>query len=897
MIEDEQRPSPDTVLARITADDARAKRAKLKIFFGFAPGVGKTYRMLQVARDLVVEHQADILVGLVETHRRRETAAMLLGLDILPKKKVAYRGHNLEEFDLEAALARKPAVILLDELAHTNAPGSLHEKRWQDVLELLDAGIDVLTTVNVQHVESLNDVIEQITGVRVRETIPDSILERADDIEVVDIAPEELLARLREGKVYVAEQAARATQNFFRRGNLLALRELALRCAAQRVDQDVRDYRAEHGVAQPWAVSERILVCISPAPSSARLLRAASRMAAGLHGQLLAVCVEATSLGGFSHDDQQRIESHVRLAEALGANVVRVSGNDLVKTILAHAHEVNATRIVLGKPGRARWRDRLRSSLLQRLVAQSGDIDVHVIRGDAAEDLPAATPSPTVDAAHTKSFNAYVAALLLVVIATVIARGARSVLPVPDLEMLYLLAVMFAALRYGRGPAIAAAAAAVLAYDFFLVPPYLTFAVADARYILTFAMMFGVGILVSELTTRLRSAERFAVTREQRTAALYSLSRTLAEQDDAPAIATAVARHAAEEFKGSAAVGLIVDGQVGAWAASPIDASLAHDHRSLANWVAAQGRLAGLGTDTLPGVGAIGAPLQVRDTTLGTLLVVPRDGAPLLTEQKLFMEAFCRQAAFAIERVRLTQAAQAAAVRIQTEEMRNSLLSAVSHDLRTPLAAITGAATTLRERSDLPAATRSELLGAVCDEAERLERLVGDLLDMTRVESGGLHLRREIVPMEEMIGSAVGRLETRLGTRKVTVKSASQLSLVYVDAVLFEQVFVNLLENAAKYAPVDAHIEIATSHVGDQVVVTFDDDGPGFVPGTEEKIFDKFYRGVHPGVGGVGLGLAICRGILIAHGGTLTASNRPSGGARFIVQLKAASLPAQGSAT
>ncbi len=897
---DQPRPSADEVLARISAQTERAQRAKLKIFFGFAPGVGKTYRMLQVARDLVADQHADIVIGLVETHRRRETAAMLLGLDILPRRKVAYRGQIIEEFDLEAALARKPSAIVLDELAHSNAPGSLHEKRWQDVIELLDAGIDVFTTVNVQHVESLNDIVEQITGVRVRETIPDSILDRADDIEVVDISPEELLARLKDGKIYIGQQAARATENFFRRGNLLALRELALRRAAQRVDQDVRDYRTEHGVAETWAVAERILVCVGPAPSSARLLRAAARMAAGQHAHLQAAIVESSTLGGFSHEDQRQIEDHIRLAETLGATIVRLRGDDVAAAILTHARAANITRIVLGKPGKRRWRDRLRPSLLQAVVTHSGDIDVHVISGDEATVTPARrrpAAMVAVDGAFSQQAGAYFAALMLVVVTSVLGTVVDALLPVPDLEMLYLLAVMLAALRYGRAPAVFAALVSVLAYDFFLVAPRFTLAVADVRYVLTFAMMFAVGLVVSELTTRLRGAERFAVSREQRTASLYALTQALGAGEDMQAIAQVAARHAADEFQG---IAILIVAELEAASAAPItwpsDAIVAPAHLSLAQWVATHGRGAGLGTDTLPGVAAVGVPLLSRGKALGALALVPRLAVPLLSEQKQYWEAFARQIAIALERVQLTAITRSAAIRIQTEEMRSTLLSAVSHDLRTPLATITGAATTLRDGGELTPAVRHELLVAVCDEAERLERLVGDLLDMTRVEAGGLQLRHDIIPMEEMIGSALGRVRLKLGARHVTVVAPAGVTLVAVDPVLFEQVFINLLENAVKYTPANAHLIFTTSVANGQVSVVLEDDGPGLRPGDELHVFDKFYRGEHPGIGGVGLGLAICQGILHAHGGTITAGNCGNGGARFEVRLPVATLPPLGAA-
>lgn len=501
MPEEPVRPDPDTLLRRMREEEAKAKLAKLKIFFGFAPGVGKTYRMLQVARDLVCDQKLDIVVGLVETHRRMDTAALLLGLEILPKRKVEYRGRMLEEFDLDAAIARRPRLILIDELAHTNAPGSRHTRRWQDVLEVLEAGIDVFTTVNVQHLESLNDVIAQITHVIVRETIPDSIVTRADEIELVDIAPEELLMRLREGKVYLPDQAQRAADHFFQRGNLLALRELALRRIAQRVDADVQQYREQHGVSATWPSSESILVCVGPAPSSARLIRATSRMAAGLRAAWVAAYVETPSLGAMSDADGERLESHLRLVESLGGSVTRLEGNRVSEALLDYARKHNVTRIVLGKPTHSRIRDRLRGSLLNELVRGSGDIDVHVISGLVADEPP---PQEQAEVRGPILWERYGWAALFLAITTGFAGLLRRALSIPDVEMVYLLGVIVVAVRLGRGPSIFAAALAVAAYDFFFVPPYFTFAVADGRYFLTFATMFGVSLLLSELTARIR---------------------------------------------------------------------------------------------------------------------------------------------------------------------------------------------------------------------------------------------------------------------------------------------------------------------------------------------------------------------------------------------------------
>ncbi len=699
MMDAPHRPDPDALLRRVRDEETKAQRAKLKVFFGFAPGVGKTYRMLQVARDLVCDQKLDVVVGLVETHRRMDTAALLLGLDLLPKLKVEYRGRTLEEFDLDAALARRPRLILIDELAHTNAPGSRHTKRWQDILEVLDAGIDVFTTVNVQHIESLNDVIAQITQIIVRETIPDSILERADEIELVDIAPEELLTRLREGKVYLADQAHRAADHFFQRGNLLALRELALRRTAQRVDADVQQYREQYGVDATWAASENILVCVGPAPSSARLIRAAGRMAAGLRAAWVAAYVDAPTVGAMSDPDRERLESHLRLAESLGGSVTRLDGTRVSEALLSYARRHNVTRIILGKPTHSRLRDRLRGSLLNEVVRGSGEIDVHVISGVVGDEQP--TPrAPLVK--DSVPWNRFGWAGFIIAATTALGAVLRSALSVPDVEMVYLLAVMVTAVRFGRGPSILAAALAVAAYDFFFVPPYYTFAVADGRYFLTFAMLFVVGLLLSELTARVRRQELEARQREERTKVLYALIRDLSAADSRQAAAKVVARHAADAFNARTYLLLCnPEGTLEDAANFPLGPALERKEIVVAQWAFEHGRSAGLGTDTLPGSSTACFPLRVGGSSLGAIAFQPKSGVPFRVEQREFLEAFNRQAAFAFERMKLTDEARSAALRAKAEEMRSSLLSAVSHDLRTPLAAITGAATTTARRRRL----------------------------------------------------------------------------------------------------------------------------------------------------------------------------------------------------
>ena len=875
------RPDPDELLRRMNEAEARASRGKLRIFFGFAPGVGKTYRMLQVARDLATEHKLDVVVGIVETHQRPETMAMADGLAQLPRKSIAYRGRVLEELDLDAALARKPKLLLVDELAHTNVPGSRHAKRWQDVVELLEAGIDVLTTINVQHVESLNDVVSQITGVQVRETVPDSILDRADAIEVVDIAPEDLLQRLKEGKVYVPEQAERAIEHFFQRGNLLALRELALRRTAQHVDEDVQEYRAEHGVAVTWPAGERILVCVGPAPSSGRLIRSAARMAAGLRCPWVAAYVERSGFT-MSDADRERLEAHLRVVESLGGSVTRLAGTRISEAILSYARRANVTRIIIGKPTHSLLRDRLRGSLLDEVVRGSGDIDVHVIRG--TDGVEPRVPDPS-RARAQPTLAHYVFAALVVGAGAGVAALLRAALQLPDPEMLFLISVMLTAMLWGRGPSLFAAALSVACYDFFFVPPYYDFEISDQRYLLTFLTMFGVGFLLSELAGRLKRQERDAVSREERTAVLYTLSRDLAVADEPAKIAKVAARQAADIFSARAVV-LQPDakGELRAVAAWPADTALDTKDLTVAKWSLEHAELAGLGTDTLPGSATLCAPLRVENA-IGVLALVPVEKVALRAEQRAFLDVFCRQIAVALERVRLASEARASAVRAKTEEMRSSLLSAVSHDLRTPLGSITGAATSLRDDPGLSDATRVELVDSIVGEAARLERLVANLLDMTRLESGAISLRRDWVPLDESIGSALTRLEDRLGTRQVSVRLPPDLPLLLVDPVLLEQLFLNLLENSAKYTPPGSPIEITAVRRGENVEIEVIDHGPGLPPGSEEKVFTKFFRGAHAGVAGAGLGLAIARGIVEAHGGSIRTEHRPSAGAVFSLTI------------
>lgn len=868
-----RRPDPDALLRRVTADDR--KRTRLKVFFGFAPGVGKTFAMLESARRLKSQ-KIDVVVGIVETHGRSETAALLEGLEVLPRKELEYRGRTLPEFDLERALARKPQVLLLDELAHTNVEGSRHARRWQDVLELLDAGIEVHTTLNVQHVESLNDVVAQITHVQVRETVPDALLERADSIELVDLPPEELLKRLTEGKVYLPEQARQASEHFFRHGNLLALRELALRRTAERVDDDVQAYRKLHEISTTWPAGERLLVCIGPAPASARLVRATRRIAAGLRCPWYAAWV-SNPVAPLSPQDQTRLESHLELVESLGGEVVRLTGPVIADELLAWARAHNVTRILLGKPTHTWWRDRLRGSLVDSVVRGSGDIDVLVISGDDDQPSPRSGVAPRL----RSPWWSWAGSMGVVALTTAIAFLLSRTFETPDPEMLFLLAIMVTAATFGRGPSLLASALSVASYNFFFVPPYFTFAVSDSRYVLTFAMMFGVGAVISTLTSRLRQQELAARQRESDTRALFTLTRDLSQAGSREELASALARHAAETAGGETLVLLPRNGALELVAAWPATVKLETSEVGVAQWTHEHQREAGLGTQTLSGARVLALPIG---RSSGVLAWIPADGV-VDPARRALLDGLVRQAALALDRFQFGEEARSAVLKARTEELRSSLLSTVSHDLRTPLAVVTGAATTLRDDRSLDPATQAQLLETICDEADRLERLVRNLLDMTRVQAGALTVKKEWVPVDEVIGSTRERLAAQLSGRQLTVRSAPEVPFLQIDPVLFEQVLFNLLDNAAKYTPKGTPLELDVTAAGQGARITVSDRGPGIRAEEAERLFDKFVRGEQRGVAGAGLGLAICRGIVEAHGGRIRAETRAGGGASFIIDL------------
>jgi two-component system sensor histidine kinase KdpD len=891
-----ERPDPDQLLARVQREEAAAARGRLRIFFGACAGVGKTYAMLLAAREQKAEG-ADVVIGLVETHGRKETAALLEGLEILPRRSIPYRGVELQEFDLDAALARKPALIVVDELAHTNVPGSRHAKRWQDIDELLHAGIDVLTAMNVQHLESLNDVVGKITGIRVWETVPDHVFDEAHEIELVDLPPDELIERLNEGKVYMPEAAAGAIRNFFRKGNLIALRELALRRTAERVDRQMREYRAEHAIEIPWPVTERIVVGVGPGANAERLVRAAARMAARMHAELTAVYVETPRLQRLPEAERDRILRNLRLAEELGATSITLGGGDPAAELVAYARASNATRIVVGRKKGAGLSRAFRLSAADRVVAAASDLEVMVVGEDVEETAAPAKALLARSREHLgvrsdhrkKRWPGYAWGAVAVGVATGVAALMDPFFELANQAMIYLLAVTLAAVWRGRGPSVLASLLAVVSFDFFFVPPRYSFAVSDTQYIVTFAVMLAVGVIISNLAANIRAGARVAGYREQRTAALYEMSRELARADDVEEMLRTAVGHVGRVFDAQAVMLLPdADGRIRHPAGASTNASLHGADLSVAQWVFDRGEPAGLGTETLPAAQAHYLPLTGSQGRIGVLALQPASLRRLfIPEQQRLLETFASQIALALERARLGAAAHASELATESERLRNALLASISHDLWTPLASIVGASSSLLERGgQVTEADRTELLRAINEEAQRMAGLIDNVLDMARIQAGAASLNLQWQPVEELVGATLKRLERRLAAHRVAVHVPVDLPLVHVDGVLIGQVLANLLDNAAKYAPAGTQISISADADADQVRVSVADEGPGLPPGEEKRIFDKFHRAAPEGAqSGVGLGLSIAKAILQAHGGAIEAENLPAGGAVFRFSL------------
>jgi two-component system, OmpR family, sensor histidine kinase KdpD len=885
-----QRPSPEALLEAARREERRSGR--LKIFVGAAPGVGKTYEMLQQARARKQDGY-DVVVGVVETHGRKETQALLDGLETIPRKRLEYKGQWLEEMDLDAMIARHPQIALVDELAHTNAPGSRHPKRYLDVEELLNHGIDVYTTVNIQHIESLNDVVAQITHVRVRETVPDSVFDRADAIELVDLTPDDLIERLKEGKVYVPQQAERALEHYFSPGNLTALRELALRRTAERVDEQLLTHMQAHAIPGPWAAGERILVCVSEDPRAAGLVRYAKRLADRLHAPFTALCVETRRSLQWTEVERDRVADTLRLAEALGGEAITIPSGDrsIADDVIGFAEANNVTHIIVGKSTRSRWFEILHGSVVHELVRKSGNISVNVIAGKelARDPIPKKTVRPAEDTAPFDPWP-YVAALLAVAAALGVGELIQPLLGIENVDLVFLTAVVGIAVRYGLWPSLFATVVSSLCYNFFFLPPIYTFTITDPTNVGAFVFFTIVAVVVSHFAARGRTQTVAAHDRVRAVELLYAFSRKLAGVGTLDDVLWATAYQTALMLKVRVVLLLPEDGTIVIKAGYPPEDILDDADVAAAKWAWQNNRTAGRGSDTLPGAKRLFLPMRTGRGAIGIIGIDSDKPGPLLTpDQRRLLDALIDQSALAIERVRLVEDLERAKRTAEADRLRSALLTSISHDLKTPLAAVLGAAGTLRDLSSaLSDGEKADLLATIVDEAERLNRFISNLLDMTKLESGAIVPNAAPHDIGEIVGSALRRAGKILAHHNVELELAADLPMLDLDAVLFEQVLFNLLDNAAKYSPQGTTIRIQSWRDRDSVHLQILDEGDGIPPAELEQIFDKFYR-VEKGDqvrAGTGLGLAISRGFVEAMHGTITAANRTDrSGAVFAMRL------------
>ncbi len=888
---DQGRRDPQTLLAEVTRSEARSRRGSLKIFLGGSAGVGKTYSMLEAGRALAAAG-ADIVAGYVEPHGRAETERLLEGLEQLPFLQVRHRGIVRGEFDLDAALLRAPTTILVDELAHSNViegePRPRHAKRWQDIEELLEDGINVWTTLNIQHLESLNDLVAGITGIRQHETIPDRIFDEADEVELIDLPPDELLERLRAGKVYPPEQVSAAVRGFFCKPNLLALRELALRRTADRVDAAARAIGSIESASRPSLARDRFLIAVGPDEHAERLVRIGKRFADALDAEWLVVSVETPPLLKLGEAARNRRIKVLRLAESLGAQSVTLDGPSAADALLEYADLRRVTRIVVGESRRRGWRSLLRPSTTVALVRRARGIDVSVI---ARRESPRSEPQAERDSPMPPRWDRFGVALAVSAACTLMASAMYRYFELTNLVMVYLLGATVAAMRLGRGPAILTAVVNVAAFDFCFVPPRFSFAVSDLQYLVTFAVMLIVALTIATLVANVRAQTRVAGARERRTSLLYAMSRELVATRRLDNLARVAVKHVAETFSGQAVVLLPEHaGRLAYPRGEPIAGSLRAADLSVAQWVLDHGRAAGLGTDTLPAAAAQYQSLKGTSRVLGVLAVRPEQRRRLLLpEQQHLLETFAGQIALGLERAYLAEQAEGARVAAETEGLRNTLLASISHDLRTPLAVIASASNALNDPVlAIDGAARRRLSVSIEVKAREMSELISNVLDLTRFESGRVKLRRDWQSLDELVGAALGRLGERLDGYLVEANLSSDLPLVHVDAALVTQVLVNLLDNVTKHAPRGTRVVIAAQPQGHDLHILFEDDGPGLPPGDPQRLFAKFQRGREEGnTGGAGLGLAICHAVIEAHGGQIVAGDRPGGGARFTFTLPA----------
>lgn len=891
MSTEETRPNPDVLLAQIEKEEQQKTRGRLKIFLGYVAGVGKTYAMLEAAHQRK-EEGVDVVVAYVETHGRKETERMLSGLEVIPRRQIEYHGTTLTEMDLDAVLARHPKLVLVDELAHTNAPGSRHPKRYHDVEEILTARIDVYTTVNIQHLESLKDVIQQITGVVVHETVPDSLVDEAYEIELVDLPTDELLQRLRSGKVYVPDQAARALEKFFRKGNLTALRELSMRRAAERVDDQMLTYMQTRAIPGPWPAAEHILVCLSGHPMGERLVRTGRRLAEDLKSDWYVLSVETLDTLRTSPENRRYLQRNLELAEELGAKVVNVHGHSVVESILDYATTHNITKIVVGKPIRPPWNEDLRGSLIDQLIRHSGQIDVYVV----SETTGAPQKVVTAPWVPHRPLVRYVESLGLVALMTLIGYPLKPHLDPTNLVMIYLVGVVVSALFLGRGPSILASLLSVLAFDFFYIKPVFSFTVNDTQYILTFIGLLIVGLIISNSASLLRDQVDSLQRRERQTRALNAMSRDLTGAINIDQVLDAVIRNVGEMFSCEVVI-LLPDGNQLSTRASSPGFRPDESELALADWAFRNERPAGRGTDTLPAASIRFMPLKTAHGPVGVLGIKSSDPQSSLSlEQRTLLEGFVNLAALAIERASFAEQAAHSEMLRNKEKLQTALLNSISHELRTPLASITGVLTGLAESENaggksnqFDAGTRLELIQSAIEQSRQLNRLMENLLDMTRLEAGAVRLNRKPGDLQDLIGTVVNQMSGPFSAHPLSIEIPEDFPLVSMDEMLIAQVLVNLLDNACKYSLPGSPIQISVSRDQSDVKVSVKDEGFGIPPGDLGRVFDKFYRVQHQSqMVGTGLGLSISKGFVEAHGGKIWAENNSGRGVTvsFTLPLK-----------
>ena len=866
----DERPDPDALLASLKKAEAQARRGVLKIFFGMAPGVGKTYAMLEAAQKARAAGR-DVVVAYLETHGRAETDALAAELPVVPRKPSVHRGMTLTDMDLDAVLARKPALALVDELAHTNAPGARHPKRYQDVLELIEAGIDVYSTMNVQHLESRAGTVQEITGATIHETVPDSVLDAAE-IEIVDLPPDELLKRLDEGKVYLPDRAGTAVRNFFRPGNLTALREMALRVAAEQIGQDVRDYMQSQQIAGPWKTGHRLMVAISPSPYSEQMVRWTRRLADSLECSWVAAYVESARVLG--EDEQTRLTKHLTLARQLGAEVRTTVDEDIVRGLLRIARTQNVTQIVVGKSGENFVSNFARGgSLLKRLVRESGNIDLHIIRAETAGRAPRPAlwrwprESPAVQ---------YGAALGGVIAITLLNLVLSRFIGAHSVGLVFLVGIVGMALRLGRGPVYLAATLSALIWNYFFLPPKFTFYIQNFDDLMMFGMYFVVAVAMGRLISRIRAKERMDRRREERASAMYMLTLELGDAASFAQIERVAIENIERFFTAGAAV-LRPD------ATGQLAGPFSEKELAAAQWALDHATPTGRFTDTLPMTEAMYLPLQTTAAKLGVLRVNWRQTTIPTLEQRNLLDQFLRHIALVLDRQRLREAEAQARIVAESERLGRALLNSISHELRTPIAAIQSAAGGLATATAAP--TQQALAGEIQEAADRLNRIVGNLLDMTRLEAGHLKPRLDWCDVRDVINAALRRVEKKCAGREVTVSVPAGLPLARLDAVLMEQVLTNLLLNVALHTPAATPVQVTASVEEGAVHLSVSDRGPGLPPDALDRIFDKFYRAPSAPAGGIGLGLSIVKGFVEVQGATIRAENRAGGGAQFTIAL------------